>query len=135
MTKEWELLYQRALEVTRPRQVSAWLETGGVGAALLSRGGNLYTGVCVDTACSLGMCAERAAVAAMLTAGEDAVARVCAVSAGGRVMPPCGACRELLSQLGEGAWDTEVLLDNDGRTARLRELLPEAWNGEEEQHG
>ena len=128
MTEEWETLYQRALAVAKPRNISERVEAGWVGAALLGRDGNIYTGVCIDTACSLGMCAERAAVAAMLTAGEGEVRKVCAVSASGQVLSPCGACRELLSQLGEESWEAEVLLDKKGRTRRLRELVPEAWS-------
>ena len=87
MTKEWETLYQRALAVAKPRNISERVEAGWVGAALLGRDGNIYTGVSIDTACSLGMCAERAAVAAMLTAGEGVVRKVCAVSASGQVLP------------------------------------------------
>ena len=83
MTEEWETLYQRALAVAKPRNISERVEAGWVGAALLGRDGNIYTGVSIDTACSLGMCAERAAVAAMLTAGEGEVRKVCAVSASG----------------------------------------------------
>lgn len=131
----WKALYQAALAVTRPRRVSERMEAGGVGAAVLSAGGKVYTGVCIDTCCSLGMCAERSALAAMLTAGEDAAARVCAVSAGGEVMPPCGACRELLMQLGGSPGEVEILLDNSGRTARLRELMPAYWAKEERDHG
>ncbi len=127
MTEQWETLYRAALSVTRPRQLSDRMEAGGVGAAVLSAGGSVYTGVCIDTACSLGMCAERSAIAAMLTAGEDAILRVCAVAADGRVMPPCGACREFMMQLGGNAGETEVLLDQNGRTAKLRELVPEGW--------
>lgn len=132
MNPEWEALYQTALAVAKPRKLSERMEAGWVGAAVLSAGGNLYTGVCIDTACSLGMCAERSAIAAMLTAGEDTPRRVCAVSAQGRVLPPCGACREFMAQMGEEAGEIEVLLDRDGRSARLRELMPEAWNGGKE---
>ncbi len=127
MKQEWETLYQAALAVAKPRKLSEQLEAGWVGAAVLGAGGRIYTGVCIDTACSLGFCAERSAVAAMLTAGESRIQRVCAVAADGRVLPPCGACRELMMQLGEGAGEAEVLLDREGRTAKLRALMPEAW--------
>ena len=127
MKQEWETLYQAALAVAKPRKLSEQLEAGWVGAAVLGAGGRIYTGVCIDTACSLGFCAERAALAAMFTAGEYRAQRVCAVAADGRVLSPCGACRELMMQLGEGAGEAEVLLDREGRTAKLRALMPEAW--------
>lgn len=127
MRQEWEALYQAALAVAKPKKLSEQMEAGWVGAAVLGAGGRIYTGVCIDTACSLGFCAERAALAAMFTAGEYRAQRVCAVAADGRVLSPCGACREFMMQLGEGAGEIEVLLDREGRTAALRELMPEAW--------
>ena len=127
MRQEWDALYQAALAVAKPKKLSEQMEAGWVGAAVLGAGGRIYTGVCIDTACSLGFCAERAALAAMFTAGEYRAQRVCAVAADGRVLSPCGACREFMMQLGEGAGEIEVLLDREGRTAKLRELMPEAW--------
>lgn len=127
MTETWETLYRAALEAAKPRKISERVEVAGVGAAVLSGGGKLYTGVCIDTNCSLGFCAERSAISAMFTAGEDAVRKVCAVFADGRVAPPCGACREFMMQLGERAGEIEVLLDRDGRTAKLSDLLPENY--------
>jgi cytidine deaminase len=63
-------LYEKARSVINPRKLSESAEAGGVGAAILSESGNVYTGVCIDTACSMGFCAEHAAAAAMITAGE-----------------------------------------------------------------
>lgn len=68
---EFAELYQKAVEVLDPRQVSENVETGGVAAALVTDKGNVYRGVCIDTACSLGFCAEHAAIAAMFTAGGE----------------------------------------------------------------
>ena len=44
---------------------------GGVAAAVRSRSGHIYTGVCVDTQCGMGFCAEHAVVAEMLKARES----------------------------------------------------------------
>ena len=66
----WERLYNAALQVQNPREISPFIEAGGVAAALLTKGGNIYVGVCIDTACTLGMCAERSAIANMITNGE-----------------------------------------------------------------
>lgn len=53
---------------------------------------------------------------------------VAAVGPGGRPVPPCGACRELLMQLGHGAQDTEILLSSDPlQTQKLSALLPAWW--------
>lgn len=59
MTTEWEKLYAAALAVAVPKVISEQMCSGGVGVAVLTENGNVYTGVCIDTDCSLGMCAER----------------------------------------------------------------------------
>jgi len=101
---------------------------GGVAAALLSRSGRVYTGVCVDTACSLGFCAEHAAIAEMLKARESEIALVVAVSATAGIVAPCGRCRELMWQLNSANRATRVIL-GPGRVVTLAELLPEATQG------
>ena len=68
---DWDKLYGAALEVQNERSVSSFIEAGSVAAALLTGRGHIYRGVCIDTACSLGMCAERNAIANMITNGED----------------------------------------------------------------
>lgn len=118
-------LYNAALEVLNPRKLSENAEAGGVAAALVTEKGNIYRGVCIDTACSLGFCAEHAAVAAMLTAGEDRVEAIVAVDWDKKVMPPCGRCRELLMQLGNP--EARVFMPPDHAAVPVKELLPHYW--------
>ena len=74
------------------------------------------------------MCAERSAIAAMVTAGESRIRRIVAVMPDGRAGMPCGACRELMMQLDPAAREVEVLLDYESRrAARLGELVPGWW--------
>ena len=119
-------LYQKAKSVVNPRRLSKYADAGGVGAALLTPGGKVYTGVCIDTASSLGFCAEHAAAAAMITAGESRVVKMIAVGWDGEIMPPCGRCREFISQLHPDNLDTEVMV-NAGTILTLRDLLPYDW--------
>jgi cytidine deaminase len=119
-------LYQEAKAVLRPRRLSEVAEAGGVAAALLTETGHVYTGVCIDTACSMGFCAEHAAAAAMVTAGENQVVRMVAVNWDGAVLPPCGRCREFISQLHPNNLQAEVLISLS-RGVPLRELLPYDW--------
>lgn len=121
---EFKELREAALEVLAPRKVSEDIEAGGVAAALLTDRGNVYRGVCIDTACSLGFCAEHAAIAAMITAGESRVEKIVAVDWDKKVLPPCGRCREFLLQLGNP--DTQVMVAEDTVVA-IRELLPFNW--------
>ena len=100
---------------------------GNVAAALDTVDGNRYLGLCIDTGSGTGFCAEHAAVAAMVTAGEYRIARIVAVWRDEEerlyVLPPCGRCREFLRQIDPTNIDTEVVLSRI-RAAPLRELLP-----------
>jgi cytidine deaminase len=124
----FEELYQMAKSVIQPRRLSEFAEAGGVGAAILSESGRVYTGVCIDTACSMGFCAEHAAAAAMITSGESRISKMIAVGWDGRIMPPCGRCREFISQLHDDNRNTAVMV-SDGVIVTLRELLPYDWRG------
>ena len=125
----WNELYTAAKAVLKPWEVSRLVEAGGVAAAIESASGKIYTGVCVDTACTLGICAERNAIFHMLTCGENAIRRVIAIDRHGNVLPPCGACRELMSQLMPDNYrNIEIMLDYDARTiVTLGQLTPEWW--------
>ncbi len=101
---------------------SAW-------SGVLTVGGNIYTGICIDLACGLGFCAEVAAMAEMLKARETHIMAVVAVSADGELLPPCGRCRETIAQLDPRNLDCLVILAND-RAVPLRALLPEHWLAE-----
>ena len=122
----FEELYLSAKNVVDPRRITESVEVGGVGAALLTDKGNIYLGVCIDTACSMGFCAEHAAAAAMITAGENIVKKVVAVGGEGQIMPPCGRCREFLSQIAEENKDAEVMV-GEGVVVLLKDLLPHSW--------
>lgn len=121
---DWNELKDIAAATLSPRQVSEDIEVGGVAAALVTDQGNVYRGICIDTACSMGFCAEHAAIAAMLTAGEDKVAQIVAVNWDKTVLPPCGRCREFLLQLGNP--ETQVLVAED-TAVPVKDLLPYSW--------
>lgn len=122
----FDQLYEKAKSVVNPRKLSEYAEAGGVGAAILAESGNVYTGVCIDTACSMGFCAEHAAAAAMIAAGESRVLKMIAVGWDGYIMPPCGRCREFISQIHSENLNTEVMV-GEGVIVTIRELLPYDW--------
>ena len=96
---QWDRLYLSAKAVQNGRKVSDYVEAGGVAAAILSSSGRIYTGVCVDTCSTLGICAERNAIFNMLTNGEQEIQKVLAIMPNGKIGAPCGACRELMVQI------------------------------------
>ncbi|MFB6366068.1 cytidine deaminase [Paenibacillus elgii] len=119
-------LYMKAKSVINSRKLSEYASAGGVGAAILSESGKIYTGVCIDTACSMGFCAEHAAAATMITQGENRVLKMIAIGSDGNIMPPCGRCREFISQIHDDNLKTEVMVEN-GVIVTLKELLPYDW--------
>ena len=125
----WKKMYKAARAVQNGRTVSEYVQAGEVAAAILSKGGNIYTGVCVDTCSTLGICAERNAIFQMLTRGEQRIDRVLAVMPDGRTGAPCGACRELMVQLMPGTYqDVEIMLDYEKeKIVTLGELTPHWW--------
>ena len=124
----WKKLYRAAVEVQNGRTVSPFIDAGGVAAAILTKDGNIYEGVCIDTASGLGMCAERNAMANMLTHGESRIDKVVAVMPDGRVGSPCGACREFMMQLDRDSGEIEILVDLETeKTVRLKDLVPDWW--------
>lgn len=93
-----------------------------VGAALLTRGGRIFTGANVESASyGLTCCAERVALFKALTEGarEFTAIAITARLKGGAM--PCGACRQLLAEYAPAA---VVLVVDSGRPAHIREFTP-----------
>jgi cytidine deaminase len=104
-----------------------------VGAAVLTRGGLIFTGCNVENATyGATLCAERSAIAAMVAAGASAPAACAVVTAGTSPGAPCGICRQVFAEF---AGDMRFVLvgeDQRGRiaarrTTRLSRLLPQAF--------
>lgn len=124
----WKEMFEKAKNVQNGRTISPFIDAGGVSAAILTDIGNIYVGVCIDTSSSLGMCAERNAIANMITNGESKIKKVLAIMPDGRIGPPCGACREFMMQLDKDSKDIEILMNYDLlETIRLGDLCPNWW--------
>lgn len=124
-----EELIDRAESALRPRLVGEhWF--ADVAAAIEAESGNIYLGVCIDSGAT-GFCAEQAAGAAMITAGETRVRRVVAVWRDSRVgpdsplfvLPPCGVCRRFLVDIDPANCGAEIVLSAT-ETVQLSDLLP-----------
>ena len=129
MEKVWKEMYDAAKSVLNARKISDYVTAGEVSAAILSGSGKIYTGICVDTCSTLGICAERNAIFNMLTNGETEIRKVLAILPDGKTGAPCGACRELMVQLMPDNYkDVEIMLDYENeKIVTLGELTPEWW--------
>jgi cytidine deaminase len=98
-----------------------------VGAALLTSAGEVFEGVNVENAAYPdGICAERSAVFAAVSAGHRQFSTLAVVTENAGT--PCGSCRQVLAEFG---LETRVILaDPDGRIVQqttVGELLPKAF--------
>ena len=126
---QWDRLYAAAAAVRKERRISDYVTCGEVSAAILSGSGRIYTGVCIDTCSTLGICAERNAIFNMITNGEQVIEKVIAILPDGSSGAPCGACRELMVQLmPEKYKGVQIMMDYEAESVvTLGELTPAWW--------
>ena len=129
MEKIWTEMLEAAKAVLNERRISEYVTCGEVAAAILSKSGKIYTGICIDTCSTLGICAERNAVFNMITNGEQEIDKVICVMSDGANGAPCGACRELMVQLMPKTYnDIEIMVDYQAkRIVKLGDITPEWW--------
>ena len=129
MDQIWQDMYRAAKAVLGERTISDYVTAGGVSAAVRSKSGKIYVGVCIDTCSTLGICAERNAIFSMITNGEHEIDRVLCIPPNEGNGAPCGACRELMVQLMPGRYqDIDIMIDYaKDRVMKLGELTPEWW--------
>jgi homotetrameric cytidine deaminase len=103
-----------------------------VGAALRTPDGAIHAAGNVENAAyPQGQCAEASAIGVLVAAGGRAIAEVAVVAERLDICPPCGGCRQRLSEF--AGPDTKVHLGRPGgprRTLTLGELLPLAFGAE-----
>jgi cytidine deaminase len=103
-----------------------------VGAAVRTASGLIFAGANVENVSfPEGICAETAAIGAMVTAGEREIVEVVTIADGDQVTTCCGGCRQRLAEF--AGPDTPVHAagpDGVRRTFTLAELLPAAFGPE-----
>lgn len=119
---DWETLRATAVEVAR----NAYAPYSGfpVGAAALVDDGRIVTGCNVENVSyGLGLCAECAVVCALHSGGGGTLVALACVDGAGRVLMPCGRCRQVLVEHGGPG----MLIDHPTGPRPLGELLPDAF--------
>ena len=125
-------LCERALAEAEARLGNSYAPYSGVhvAAAVVDEEGRIHVGVNVENA-SLGLtiCAERAAIAAMVAAGGRRPRCIAIVSDTPAPLPPCGACRQVIAEFADPSTPIVSRSTVTGETRRwtLGELLPEAF--------
>jgi cytidine deaminase len=122
----YEDLIAEARKATVSFATSEDCQAGLAGAALLTASGDIFSGCSVDCSCGIGFCAEHAAIADMLKHRQTRIRAIVASNKGGRIVSPCGRCRELMYQVDPANLDADVLIA-EGEVVKLSELLPHPW--------
>jgi cytidine deaminase len=119
---DWEDLRQRAIDAG----THAYAPYSGfaVGAAALVDDGRVVAGCNVENVSyGLSLCAECAVACALHSGGGGRLVALVCVDAAGRLLMPCGRCRQVLAEHG----GPEMLIDHPERPRRLGDLLPDAF--------
>ncbi len=119
-------LIRRAFALAHKRVLSDSASCGSVGCALLTQKGEIYSGISVKADCGIGNCAESNTINTMLAKGESWVKKIVVVNHRGKIIPPCGRCRELLFQIDGKNLNTKIVIGKK-RCVKLDKLLPLRW--------
>jgi cytidine deaminase len=97
-----------------------------VGAAIRATSGATYVGCNVENvAYPEGTCAEAGAIAAMIAAGDTAIAEVCVIADSPDPVPPCGGCRQKIAEFAaQSVVVTLCTTDGKSRSMTVADLLP-----------
>jgi cytidine deaminase len=101
-----------------------------VGAAVLSKSNKIFLGCNVENS-SYGatICAERSAVTAAVTNGENSFKAIAIIASAGDYCFPCGICRQVLSEFSKDGEMDVIVCKPEGnfKCYKLKNLLPEAF--------
>jgi cytidine deaminase len=99
-----------------------------VGAAVRAASGEIISGCNVENAAyGEALCAERVAVAAAVAQGSKSFDEIAIASESDEPSPPCGSCRQTMSEFAPDMIVTSYARNGKQATWRLSELLPEAF--------
>lgn len=119
-----DTLFLKALETQK--NAYAPYSAFKVGAAILTKAGHIYAGANVENVSyPCGTCAEAAAIAAMVVAGEYEISDIVIVADSKNLVSPCGACLQRIAEFSNK--HTKVhLADLKGvqKSYNLEQLLP-----------
>jgi cytidine deaminase len=122
------------LEAARAVQANAHVPYSHfpVGAAVRTASGRIFAGCNVENASyPEGICAETAAIGAMVAAGEREIVEVLTIAGGDRLTTCCGGCRQRIREFAAAATPVHAAgPDGVRRTFTIEELLPDSFGAD-----
>lgn len=124
---DFQKLYEEANKLAKEEKIEEHTYISEVAVAAISANNNIYVGRSIKTTCALGLCAENVLMSNMILNGETQIKKLIAVYEGGKVITPCGKCREFLYQMNHKNLECEIMIGKD-KIVKLKDLLPATWS-------
>ena len=102
-------------------------EIRGVGCALITKNGRIFTGANWDLWCGVGFCAESSAISNMVSHSNETEIKTIVACSKHHVLPPCGRCREVTALIDKKNLENTEVIVSDNEKVKLKELLPHDW--------
>lgn len=99
------------------------VKVGQVVSVIITDKGSIYSGVSIETLCSIGFCAEHSAIAEMLKNGESKIEYIVAFN-NNAIITPCGRCREFIRLIDPYNINNTKVIISEEKAVTLSELLP-----------
>ncbi len=126
MKGEYKKLIEEAQKVARYKKISHDTFWGETGSAILTEKGKIFVGISISST-AVGLCGEQSAIINMIiNSNETKIKAIVAISENGKILPPCGQCREFIYAINKANLDTDVIIGRE-KVVKLRHLLPERW--------
>ena len=125
LSKNDQELVKQAKKLVNVRKVSGGI-VGEVGCALITKNGDIFSGVSLDLSCGIGFCGEHSAISNMISHSKETKINTI-VAYGENVMYPCGRCREMIRLIDKKNWNNTYVIISKSKKVKLKELLPGNW--------
>lgn len=122
LTKRDKELVKKAFNLWKTKYVS---KRHSIASIALTKKDDYIEGMSMEFDCSVGVCAERTALFKMMP-DETEVKTIVAVYKD-KVIPPCGACRELIYEMNEKNLNNTWIIISKNKKIKLKDLFPYDW--------
>ena len=130
MEINYELLVKTAYEATKMAYTP--YSHFNVGAALLTKGGKIYTGCNIENAAYGAVnCAERTAFFKAISEGEKEFVAIAVVSSSNDYTYPCGICRQVMAEFCDETMEVILAKEMDYKVFTLKEMLPYSFTSKD----
>ena len=119
-------LISLAKQKIRPKKINSRIKLAEAVCVALSLKGNVYYAYSLQASCGLGCCAEQFVIGEMLKNDEYIISKLVVLDKLGNILPPCGKCCELITQISSENKKTQVVLA-ETQSIELNKVFPIDW--------